>query len=140
MSAPARLPIPPFAAFCAVGLAGYAVNWVFVAIGLQGGLIPLAAYALGWHAAMTSTWLLNRRLTFATAVDPSLAEWLRWWASQATGGAAGGCVFHLAHSAGLPAAGALGLSSLAGAILNFTLGRAAIIGFKPEPVGHLERL
>lgn len=115
--------------FCAVGLIGYAVNWLGVTGGLHAGLLPVWSYALGWHAAMTATWLLNRRLTFSVSAAPSFSEWLRWWISQAAGGVAGSVVFHFADMAGCRPASALVLSTLMGAVLNFSLGCFAV-GYK----------
>lgn len=122
-------PRSSFATFCGVGLIGFAVNWLGVTVGLHSGLQPDWSYALGWHAAMTTTWLLNRRLTFAVIADPSFAEWVRWWISQAAGGAAGSVVFHCASAALLDPAGSLVLSTLAGTVINFSLGRIAV-GYK----------
>lgn len=66
-----------FVRFCAVGTVGFGVNGALVSA-LTPFAGPLWAQALGFPAAATTTWWLNRRYTFDCSGRSRRSEWLRY--------------------------------------------------------------
>ena len=69
-----------FALFCVAGAIGFVVDAAIVQALVRGlGGDPYASRVLSFLCAMTSTWIFNRRYTFAHAAGESLLhEWLRY--------------------------------------------------------------
>ena len=114
-----------FLSFAAIGVVGFAVD-VTVLQGLVTGLglSPFTARIFSYLAAATTTWTLNRNITFRSGrSDRLLREWLQFLATNAIGGT----VNYLVYSAlvsGVPVfaahlALAVAAGSLAGLAFNY---------------------
>lgn len=74
--------------FAVVGTVGFGVDAGVLMVGLRGlGWGPYGARLLSFVAAVTVTWWLNRRFTFAVQQAPTQAEWLRYAGLMLLGGA-----------------------------------------------------
>jgi putative flippase GtrA len=113
--------------FVIAGVVGYLVDAGVLQLFVQGAGMPvLAARVLSFLSAVFSTWLINRRYTFAAAPGPGLlAEWWRYLMSSLAGGAVNYASFAIAIAL-LPLARkylflAVAVGSGAGMIVNFML-------------------
>lgn len=113
-----------FLRFALVGITGLAADIVVLYAALALGLGFYAGRACSFLAAVSVTWQLNRRYTFASSFDAPTT--LDWWPYLATT-LAGGAVNYLAYSAALaflrempflPAI-AVAIGSMAGLAINF---------------------
>lgn len=79
--------IPRFIQFALIGTLGFVVDaGVMLALKPFFGLDPLEARPLSFTAAVTVTWALNRRFTFATAASRQrMREWVRYAAVNGVG-------------------------------------------------------
>jgi putative flippase GtrA len=99
--------------------AGLTQAWVELA-----GLHPWSARALAFPAAVTFTWLFNRRYTFrVTHTDSLPREWLRYVGTQLAGLGVNLTVYAVlvsvsAHASRWPAA-AVAAGSVAGMVVNY---------------------
>ncbi|TNC10230.1 GtrA family protein [Methylobacterium terricola] len=125
-----------FLRFCAVGLVGFLVDagLLLAAVGL--GLPPLAGRLLSWLAAASTTFALNRIVTFGdAAAAPVWRRWLLFLAANGLGGAVNYGVFGLVLGVAAPTGPrlvvALAAGTLAGLALNFWLSRRVV--FRPAP-------
>ncbi len=77
------------------GVAGFIVDAGLIAILTQALRIgPIIAQAIGFTAAVTVTWLINRHWTFAEyASDKWLHEWARYVAANSIGAAVNNGVY-----------------------------------------------
>lgn len=112
--------------FAFVGAVGYGLSLTVLHL-----LTPCTghacAYPPAWLVAATWTYLANRKLTFACSHPPGVSEWMRWLVAQATGGIAGWLAFSgLVILGDAPAALALAISALCGALCNYVLGTRAV--------------
>jgi putative flippase GtrA len=77
-----------YGGFLAAGLAALATDALVLTLLTRGaGLSPFLARLFAIAVAMVVSWRINRRVTFAVAAPPSLAEFARFagvsWAAQA---------------------------------------------------------
>lgn len=131
MTAPER-----FLRFCAVGIVGFCVDagLLLAAVGL--GVPPLAGRLLSWLVAASTTFALNRVVTFGdAAAAPVWRRWLLFLAANGLGGAVNYGVFGLVLGTAAPTGprlvAALAAGTLAGLVLNFWLSRRVV--FRPAP-------
>jgi putative flippase GtrA len=118
--------------FGMVGVAGFLIDVavLYMALALL-GTGPYTGRALSYLVAASSTWYLNRRVTFAdsrsTAPGP---EWLKFVFFNVGGGSLNYATYaawlHYAGSSSLAPAWGVALGSLAGLCLNFTLSRQLV--------------
>jgi putative flippase GtrA len=127
-----------FVSFGLVGVAGFVIDAgvLYLALGLGLGLY--VGRALSYLAAVTGTWILNRRYTFARspASGGLLLEWLRFVVSQLTGATVNlGAYALLVHSVPLvgqyPVLG-VAAGSLSGLLVNFSVARAYVFKQRPQ--------
>ncbi len=114
--------------FSLVGMAGFFVDagivWVLTRIGLD----PIMAQIYAFTVAVTVTWLLNRKFTFAHRARHNwIREWLHYVAANSVGAAVNNGVYVLlvltvALFSKEPVL-AVAMGSLAGLIFNFTASR-----------------
>lgn len=122
--------------FCVVGAIGFVVD-VTVLYGLSN--------LLGWHAARlasflcaaTTTWMLNRRLTFSGRRSHArMHEYLRYLVSMLGGGLVNYLVYlvtlHGLAGRYAPASG-VAIGSLAGLLVNYLLARYVVFGSQHKP-------
>jgi putative flippase GtrA len=118
-----------FALFALVGAAGFLVDaGVLLLLAKLLGMNIYLARIISWLAAATSTWRLNRTLTFADHGAPLLRQWLMFLATNAGGG-----LINMGVSLGLIAARvgpvlALACGALAGLLWNFLASRRFVFG------------
>ncbi|MDA8151232.1 MAG: GtrA family protein [Acidithiobacillus sp.] len=130
-----RSPKTEFVLFSLAGVAGFLVDasivWAFTSAGVD----PLTAQAVAFTVAVTVTWLLNRRFTFAHHASPHwLREWLHYVAANSVGAVVNNGVYALlvltvAMFSKEPVL-AVAAGSLAGLVFNFTASRALV--FRPR--------
>lgn len=117
--------------FSLTGAAGFLVDVGIVWIFTRAGVAPLTAQAVAFTVAVTVTWLLNRRFTFAQHASPNwLREWLHYVAANSIGAVVNNGVYALlvltvAIFSKEPVF-AVAIGSLAGLIFNFTASRALV--------------
>ena len=126
--------IEQFLRFAVVGVAGFIVNAGIVEW-LAPGSGPYWAQVVAFPAAVSATWWLNRRFTFAASGLPAHHEWLRYVLSNLLGWVANNGVYYglvlgsplaYEHPALAVAAG-----SLAGMFLNFAGSRWLVFNNTP---------
>lgn len=121
-----------FLRFGLVGCIGFVVNSavLYAAIGFA-GTGPYLGRVLSYLAAATTTWYLNRIITFVDSRSDNVRqEWLRFLLVNSLGG----CVNYLTYAAYLrltSSAGAgpligVALGSCAGLVVNFILSRRLV--------------
>ncbi len=115
--------------FGLVGVVGYIVNAGLVEVFVS-DVGPVKAQILAFPAAVTVTWWLNRRFTFAASPHSPHHEWLRYVLANMLGwGANNGCYLWMVFSIPLayqhPAI-AVAVGSLAGMVLNFSTSRLIV--------------
>ncbi len=103
------------------------IVWIFTRVGVD----PITAQAVAFTVAVTVTWLLNRRFTFAHRASPYwLREWLHYVAANSVGAVVNNGVYALlvltiALFSKEPVL-AVAAGSLAGLVFNFTASRALV--------------
>ncbi|MCX5539976.1 GtrA family protein [Paraburkholderia sp. CNPSo 3076] len=112
-----------FMRFCAVGIVGLVVNAGIVELWVLYGS-PLVAQMVAFPAAVTVTWLLNRRYTFGASRYAAHHEWMRYVLANVLGWAANNAMYfylvlHVAIAYRHPML-AVAAGSIAGMLLNFT--------------------
>ncbi len=115
-------------AFGLVGTVGFVVN-AGVLWSLQDGLGPIRGQVVGFAVAVTATWWLNRRYTFASR-KPWLGEWVRYAGANLVGwsvtnGAYLVLVLNGAFFHANPVA-ALAIGSVLGMAFNFVAARTVM--------------
>ena len=113
--------------FAVAGATGFVVDAAILSVGLAFGMPPWAARVPSFLAAVATTWIINRSLTFRTAQRPSWREFLRYLAAMSFGLAVNYTVFLLVIWASDIASAwpilALVPATLAGMVLNFITSR-----------------
>jgi putative flippase GtrA len=107
------------ARFGAVGVAGFAVDFLVLAAALAAGLGPFAGRALSFFAAVFSTYLLNANFTFGAGDRIGPRTFALYLAASLGGLAANLLAYVLLVWAGAPALAALAVASLCGMTLNY---------------------
>ena len=76
-----------FVPFCVVGGIGFIVDAGILALMVHGfGVGPLVSRLVSFPCAMTTTWYLNRKVTFSSsAADRTSREWVRYALVSITG-------------------------------------------------------
>jgi putative flippase GtrA len=114
--------------FSLVGTIGFVVDATVLYLGLGLGLGLRLGRILSYLAAVTTTWALNRRYTFADAHRRKpLPQWLRFASTQLAGAALNlGTYYMLIDSSALvrqaPVIG-VAAGSLAGLVINYLVAR-----------------
>lgn len=130
-----RSPKAELVLFSLAGAAGFLVDAGIVWVFTKAGAGPLTAQAVAFTVAVTVTWLLNRRFTFAHQASPHwLREWLHYVAANSIGAVVNNGVYVLlvlsmALFSREPVL-AVAAGSLAGLVFNFTASRAWV--FRPH--------
>jgi len=121
-----------FYRFGLVGIAGFVVDVavLYAALTLLGSG-PYIGRGMSYLAAASSTWYLNRRVTFADRRSAAIGgEWLRFVLFNAAGGILNYSTYaaylHYMGSSGLAPATGVALGSLVGLCLNFGLSRQLV--------------
>ncbi len=115
--------------FALVGCVGFCVDaGTVVLLTRRTGLDLVSAKAVGFSLAVSATWALNRRFTFAKRAHPRwLCEWLRYVWANGLGGVVNNGVYLVAifASQGLAQQPALAvaLGSVAGMSFNYGVSR-----------------
>lgn len=117
--APRSSPARRLTGFVASGGIGFVVDAGVLWLGLAAGLPPWAARIPSFLCAVVATWLLNRRLTFASAAAPSVPEFLRYLQAMLLGVSVNYATFLAVLSAGGGPLGALIAASAAGMVVNY---------------------
>jgi putative flippase GtrA len=117
--------------FSLAGAAGFLVDVGIVWIFTRAAVAPLTAQAIAFTVAVTVTWLLNRRFTFAHHASPNwLREWLHYVAANSIGAVVNNGVYALlvltVATFSKEPVFAVAIGSLAGLIFNFTASRALV--------------
>jgi putative flippase GtrA len=128
-----RIAASRFLRFAIVGTGGFVVDEAVLALTTR--LIHLDPYsgrAISFFCAVTFTWWGNRVLTFGdrAAQDGLLAEWAKFFAANALGGAINygtyaALVAFAPKPLGIPFV-ALGIGAIAGLFFNFALSHAFV--------------
>lgn len=117
--------------FVAVGAVGFAIDAALFAALMANGWGIVAARAVSASCSITTTWALNRRLTFVTRRSPRRGpELLRYSLAQTAGLAVNFGVFALALQSGLAAAPLAALALGAAAALAFNFASARLWAFR----------
>jgi len=117
--------------FSLAGVAGFLVDAGIVWLFTMAGVDPFTAQIVAFTLAVTVTWLLNRRFTFAHHASPNWArEWTHYVAANSVGAIVNNGVYAiLVLSVALfskePVL-AVAVGSLAGLLFNFTASRALV--------------
>lgn len=120
--------------FGLAGLLAFAAGALVLEGAVGAGVDPLAAQVPAFIAAMTVSWLANRRLTFAMRRAPSWREYGAYAASSAGGLACNFGGFTLAALMGAPHLIALASGTVLGMGVNFAA--YARFVFRPAPAGE----
>ncbi|MBU2847771.1 GtrA family protein [Acidithiobacillus ferriphilus] len=124
-----RFPKTEIILFSLAGVTGFLVDADMVWTLTREGVDPITAQAIAFTVAVTVTWLLNRRFTFAQHASPNwLREWLHYVAANSIGAVVNNGVYVLlvlsiAFFSREPVL-AVAAGSLAGLVFNFTASRA----------------
>lgn len=125
-------------AFALVGAVGFIVDAGGLYAALAVGLDYYGGRLVSFCAAVLTTWLLNRQWTFAARrVNPSLADFARYFGAMALGGAVNYATYAivvatLPRAAWLPLAAVAG-GSIAGLGVNFATARAWVFRRGAQP-------
>jgi putative flippase GtrA len=129
---PANAVFRQFLRFGFVGCIGFVVDTavLYGAIGLA-DLGPYVSRLLSYFAAATTTWYLNRIITFVDRRSGNLGrEWLRFLLVNAFGGSVNYLTYvtylRLTSTAGLQPMVGVALGSCAGLVVNFLLSRRLV--------------
>ncbi|MGH8260092.1 MAG: GtrA family protein, partial [Steroidobacteraceae bacterium] len=120
-----------FLRFAAVGIAGFVVDVSVLYLGLALGIGPYIGRAISYLAAASTTWYLNRRITFADRrSDVPGTEWVKFVLLNGVGGLINYATYVLflqyAGPSGVAPAVGVALGSLAGLLANFALSRQIV--------------
>jgi putative flippase GtrA len=130
-----RFPKTEIILFSLAGVTGFLVDAGIVWTFTREGVDPITAQAIAFTVAVTVTWLLNRRFTFAHHASPNwLREWLHYVVANSIGAVVNNAVYVLlvlsiALFSREPVL-AVVAGSLAGLVFNFTASRAWV--FRPR--------
>ena len=133
-----------FIRFGLVGIAGFLVDvgvlYLVLALFDAG---PYFSRVLSYLVAASSTWYLNRRLTFADRRSDVIGpEWLKFVLLNGFGGGLNYLTYaaclHYVGTSGLAPALGVALGSLAGLCLNFILSRQLVFR-RPRSPNHVRR-
>ena len=121
-----------FARFALVGTIGFCVDVAVLYTCLT--MLGLGVYSgrvVSYFAAATTTWYLNRRITFVGCDDARpLRQWLRFVLTNGFGGLVNYGVYSavVAFGSALPVAPLIGVAtgSIAGLVLNFAASQAFV--------------
>jgi putative flippase GtrA len=117
--------------FSLIGVLGFLVDAGVLYLALFWGLGLYAGRAVSYMAAVSATWLLNRRYTFGrTSGDNKLHQWARFVVSQLAGATINlGVYALLVHTSPLvahePVIG-VAAGSLSGLLVNFSIARVFV--------------
>jgi putative flippase GtrA len=117
--------------FSLIGVLGFVVDAGVLYLALAWGLGLYAGRAVSYMSAVSATWLLNRRYTFApTSGDNKLHQWMRFVVSQLAGATINlGVYALLVHMSPLvahePVIG-VAAGSLSGLLVNFSIARVFV--------------
>jgi putative flippase GtrA len=116
--------------FGAVGVFGFIVDSAVLYAAIFSGFDHYSARILSFLAAVTATWLANRRLTFDQTSRPSFSEWSRYAMANMSGGALNLAIYSIltlnfALVYQFPIIG-VGIGSISGLFLNFILTRSVV--------------
>lgn len=118
-----------FGRFALVGVAGFIVNGGLVEV-LARPIGPLWAQGVGFSAAVTVTWLLNRRFTFNCSGFSIGQEWIRYVFANSVGWCVNNGIYiamiYGNSSAYLRPSLAVAAGSIAGLVFNFSLSRYVV--------------
>ena len=111
--------------FGTVGVFGFIIDSGVLYAGLAIGLDHYSARFLSFLAAVTATWLANRRITFDQTSRPTFSEWLRYVVANLGGGIVNFAVYFLltyqfAVVLQFPVIG-VGIGSICGLVVNYAL-------------------
>jgi putative flippase GtrA len=126
-----RTPKVELVYFSIAGVAGFLVDAGIVWLFTMAGADPFTAQMVAFTLAVTVTWLLNRRFTFAHHASPNwVREWMHYVAANSVGAIVNNGVYAiLVLSVALfskePVL-AVAVGSLAGLLFNFTASRALV--------------
>jgi putative flippase GtrA len=126
-----RTPKAELVYFSLAGVAGFLVDAGIVWLFTMAGVDPFTAQIVAFTLAVTVTWLLNRRFTFAHHASPNwVREWTHYVAANSVGAIVNNGVYAiLVLSVALfskePVL-AVAVGSLAGLLFNFTASRALV--------------
>lgn len=126
-----RYSISEFAYFSLAGVAGFLIDTGVVLLLTKSGMDPIMAQSVAFTIAVTITWLLNRRFTFAHHASPKwLREWLHYVAANSVGALVNNGVYALlvltmAMFSKEPVLAVVS-GSLAGLVFNFTASRTLV--------------
>lgn len=136
-AAAARRSLVQFLRFGLVGTAGFVVDVAALTAAMALGLGPYGGRVVSYLAAVTFTWAMNRRFTFAGA-DPrrGAAQWGRFVAANGVGalvnyGTYAALVALVPLVAAWPVLGVAG-GSLAGLVFNFTFSKLWVFHFATD--------
>lgn len=111
--------------FGLVGIAGFLVDSITLKFFLFIGFNIFLAQLISYFNAATTTWILNRRFTFNSQINPSFVEWVKYIGTNLFGGISNYVVFILCISSSdsilKSPVFAVALGSIVGMILNYTL-------------------
>jgi putative flippase GtrA len=122
--------------FGVIGCLGFLVDTLVLYLAIFLGTGLYLGRALSYLAAVTVTWALNRRFTFAQRGDgTALSEWAKFSVSQLSGatinlGAYAALVHTSRYCAQHPVV-AVAVGSVAGMIINFTVARRYVFSSAP---------
>jgi len=120
-----------FIFFSLAGVAGFLVDACVVLVLSRAGINVFAAQAIAFTIAVTVTWILNRRFTFAHyASDDWLREWLQYVAANSVGAVVNNVIYTILVLTVVlfskEPVFAVFAGSLAGLIFNFTASRTLV--------------
>jgi putative flippase GtrA len=119
-----------FVRFALVGAIGFVVDSGVLYAGLAVGFGLYFGRLVSYLAAATTTWFLNRHLTFSSSGGAWWREWLRFLAANAVGGLANLAVYTVLVTAIASVAAhpliAVAAGSLTGLASNFHLSRRLV--------------
>ena len=129
-----------FALFCIAGVIGFLVDaGVVQAMVTLGGFDPYLSRVVSFLCAMTATWLFNRRYTFVSSREESVAkEWLRYFVAMLGGfavnyGVYAALVYAFPVVRVWPVLG-VAAGSVAGLIVNYVSSRYWVFRHAPPDV------
>lgn len=135
--------LPRFLRFAIVGCAGYGVDVLSLYVAIYAlGTGPYVGRVFSYFCASSSTWYMNRLITFADAQSDRFAlEWLKFVLLNCVGGVVNYITYvsYLrfgASSAATPAVG-VALGSLSGLGVNYILSRKFVFRGARDLLGKL---
>lgn len=123
--------------FAGVGIIGFIIDAGIVFLLTQASIDPIMAQLVAFSVAVTGTWWLNRKHTFAHAAGESIGkEWFRYVLANGVGGAINNGVYmllviHIAWIYHYPVVG-VACGSLAGMFFNFFASKHIVFNSRKE--------